>query len=208
MLLSQAAAARIDLEMCGTNYCSCNWLYSVSLRDPSGDLHGGLARELVAASPRSRDRIKASVEALPPYRSRIAVIGLIELFLIPLIERVYIAGAHIGHAGNVASRRFCAIALRTDALMGASLPAIGAVAKFRARRFMWGLLYGINTGGAVVGCILAGFFLCRDSHGYRHLTAVSINLIVAAVSYLRPADPLDSGTEEANRSMQLLLRRG
>src|SRR5712671_3857692 len=129
----------------------------------------------------------------------IAVLGLIELFLIPLIERVYIAGAHIGMPGMLLRGVFCAIALLPPtALMGASLPAIARWAKSSPRGVSWwGLLYGINTGGAVVGCILAGFFLMpRFDTVIATFTAVSINLIVAAVSYFTAKRiPLDSGTE-------------
>src|SRR6185436_1207499 len=91
----------------------------------------------------------------------IAVLGLVELILIPLIERVYVAGAHVGVPSTALRAIFCAIALLPPtALMGASLPAIARWAKATPRGVSWwGLLYGINTGGAVIGCILAGFFL-------------------------------------------------
>src|SRR6185295_6805353 len=91
----------------------------------------------------------------------IAGFGLLELFLIPLIERVYVAGAHAGPLGMVLRALTCAVALLPPtALMGASLPAIARWAKMTPRGVSWwGLLYGINTGGAVLGCLLAGFYL-------------------------------------------------
>src|SRR5258707_868531 len=91
----------------------------------------------------------------------IGVLGLLELLLIPLIERAYVAGARIGMPGMLLRGLICAIALLPPtALMGASLPAIARWAKATPRGVSWwGLLYGINTGGAVVGCVLAGFYL-------------------------------------------------
>ena len=47
-------------------------------------------------------------------------------------------------------------------LMGASLPAIVRWIRGSAEGVTWwGYLYGGNTAGAVLGCLLAGFYLLR-----------------------------------------------
>lgn len=137
----------------------------------------------------------------------IAVFGLLELVLIPLIERVYVAGANTGPFGMTLRALTCAIALLPPTiLMGASLPAIARWAKMSPRGVSWwGLLYGINTGGAVLGCLLAGFFLMpRFDTVVATLVAVLLNALVAAISVLAakslPADaetaPLPARADE------------
>ena len=47
-------------------------------------------------------------------------------------------------------------------LMGASLPAVARwIESTPDGRSWWGLLYGANTIGAVLGCLIAGFYLLR-----------------------------------------------
>ncbi len=66
-------------------------------------------------------------------------------------------------------------------LMGASLPAIVRWAKGDSRNASWwGLLYGANTMGAVVGSLIAGFYLMRVYDIYvATCVAAGINLAVA-----------------------------
>ena len=78
--------------------------------------------------------------------------------------------------------------LRLTILMGASLPAIARGVETRevhAGVVAWGFLYGRNTAGAVLGCLVAGFYLLRvyDMATATYI-AVALNLIIAAVSYL------------------------
>src|SRR5688572_1442590 len=93
----------------------------------------------------------------------IGLIGLLELFLIPLIASVYVAGAQSGLPGMLLRGAVAALCLLPPTiLMGASLPAL--VRWFEASRegiSRWGLLYGGNTAGAVFGCLFAGFYLLR-----------------------------------------------
>ena len=67
-------------------------------------------------------------------------------------------------------------------LMGASLPSIVRWARGVS---WWGYLYTGNTAGAVIGCLLAGFYLLRI---YNMATATyfaaAINIAVAAVSFV------------------------
>ena len=124
----------------------------------------------------------------------IALCGLIELVLIPLIDRLYISGAQDGVAGMLLRGVVCAVALLPPTmLMGASLPAIVRWARNGAdlKPSWWGLLYGANTAGAVVGCLLAGFLLLRV-YDIRIATfaAAAINLAVAGLSFLLSRGPV------------------
>ncbi len=134
----------------------------------------------------------------------IALCGLVELVLIPLIDRLYVSGAQDGIAGMLLRGVVCAVSLLPPTvLMGASLPAIVRWARGGAdmRPSWWGLLYGANTLGAVVGCLLAGFWLLRV-YDIRIATfaAAAINLAVAALSLALSRGPVaDSEAVEAPR---------
>lgn len=115
----------------------------------------------------------------------IGVIALLELALIPLIESVYVSGPQAGFAGMLLRGLIAAIALLPPTiLMGASLPAIVRWVESSPRGVSWwGLLYGANIVGAVLGCLLAGFFLLRVYNIFvATFAGVAINLVVAAVS--------------------------
>ena len=141
--------------------------------------------------PRTRRhplQVYAGIEAA------IALCGLLELVLIPLIDRLYISGAQEGVAGMLTRGVVCAVALLPPTvLMGASLPAIVRWARSGAdlKPSWWGLLYGANTLGAVIGCLLAGFWLLRlyDIH-IATFAAAGINLAVAALSFLLSRGPV------------------
>ena len=93
----------------------------------------------------------------------IGVFGLLVLVTLPLINRVYFAGAASGLPGMLLRGVVAAICmLPPTILMGASLPAIVRWIEATPRGVSWwGLLYGGNTAGAVFGCLLAGFYLLR-----------------------------------------------
>ncbi len=125
----------------------------------------------------------------------IAACGALLLHLMPLIDRVYFAGAASGMAGMLMRGLLCGICLLPPTvLMGASLPAIvRAVEDQRAGAACWGWLYGVNTLGAVVGCLAAGFYLLRLYDVYvATYTAVALNLLVALPAW-RLSKPLSTG---------------
>ncbi|MBV9550651.1 MAG: fused MFS/spermidine synthase [Alphaproteobacteria bacterium] len=134
----------------------------------------------------------------------IALCGLVELVLIPLIDRLYISGVQDGVAGMLLRGVVCAVALLPPTvLMGASLPAIVRWARGGAdlKPSWWGLLYGANTFGAVIGCLLAGFWLLRV-YDIRIATfaAAAINLAVAALSFALSRGPVvESEAVETSR---------
>jgi len=117
----------------------------------------------------------------------IAFFGLLVLFGVPLIDRVYIAGAEHGLPGMLLRGFVCAVCLLPPTiLMGASLPAIARWIESTPKGAeWWGLLYGGNTAGAVFGCLFAGFYLLRifDTHVATY-AAVAINLVVALASFI------------------------
>lgn len=116
----------------------------------------------------------------------IAVLGLLLLVLIPIIDKAYVAGAQSGAPGMILRALFCAVALLPPTiLMGASLPAMAKWAENTPKgASWWGLFYGINIAGAVVGSLAAGFFLLRLFDIYvATAVAAAINLIIAAISF-------------------------
>ena len=101
----------------------------------------------------------------------ITACGLLVKFTLPAISRAYFDGASIAALAAL-------LMLPATFFMGASFPAI---TRYSSK---WALLYGCNTAGAVLGCLLAGFYLLRV---YDMATAAwvgaSINILVAVLSY-------------------------
>jgi spermidine synthase len=120
----------------------------------------------------------------------IAALAILVQFSMPVINRVYFAGAESGLPGMLLRGVVAAVCmLPPTILMGASLPAIVRWLEASPRAVAWwGWLYGGNTAGAVVGCLLAGFWLLRD---YNTITgtlfAAAINVLVALVSLVLAA---------------------
>jgi len=116
----------------------------------------------------------------------IALFGLAQLVLIPLIDDLYIAGPQYGAAAMVMRALFCAVALLPSTiLMGASLPAIARWAQSTPKGVSWwGFFYGINTAGAVCGSLFAGLFLMPNYDVViATVFAACANLLVAVVSW-------------------------
>jgi len=116
----------------------------------------------------------------------IAAFGIIALFGVPLVARIYVAGAGAtGLAGLVLRGAVAAVCLLPPTfLMGASLPAIARWVETTPRGVSWlGLLYSANVGGAVTGCVLAGFYLLRvHDMGFATYIAAAINVGVALLA--------------------------
>ncbi|MBV9401642.1 MAG: fused MFS/spermidine synthase [Bryobacterales bacterium] len=115
----------------------------------------------------------------------IGALGIIVLFALPLLVRLYIAAVGLGLPGMLLRGFIAAICLLPPTiLMGASLPAIVRWGESeRQDASWWGLLYGGNTAGAVLGCLLAGFYLLRvHNTAVATYAAVAINVAVALIS--------------------------
>ena len=125
----------------------------------------------------------------------IAALAVIVQFAMPVINQVYFAGAASGLPGMLLRGVVAAVCmLPPTILMGASLPAIVRWLEASPRAVAWwGWLYGGNTAGAVIGCLLAGFWLLRDFNTLTGtLFAAALNVVVALVSLALSASTPDT----------------
>ena len=117
----------------------------------------------------------------------IGVLGLLVLWAIPVLDRVYAAVASIGLQGVFLRAVVAAICLLPPTLlMGASLPAIARWIETTPQGISWlGFFYGGNIAGAVFGSLLAGFYLLRVyDMAFTTYVAVFLNAAVGAIALL------------------------
>src|SRR6058998_2031266 len=116
----------------------------------------------------------------------IGVIGLAILFAMPVVAGAYTAWAGSGFFGLVIRSIVAGVCLIPPTLlMGATLPAISRWVETTPRGVSWlGFFYGGNIGGAVIGSLLAGFYLMRV-HDIAKTTfvAVALNAAVAVIAF-------------------------
>src|SRR5881296_105616 len=115
----------------------------------------------------------------------IGVIGLAILFAMPVVAGAYTAWAGSGFFGLVIRSIVAGVCLIPPTLlMGATLPAISRWVETTPRGVSWlGFFYGGNIGGAVIGSLLAGFYLLRVHDSMiATFVAVAINVAVASLS--------------------------
>jgi spermidine synthase len=115
----------------------------------------------------------------------IACCGILVLFGIPLVGRIYIAAVGHGLPAILLRATISSVCLLpATMLMGASLPAIARWIKTTPLGISsLGLLYSANTVGAVFGCLLAGFYLLRIfDMATATYVAATINAAVALFS--------------------------
>ena len=133
----------------------------------------------------------------------IGVFGLLVLFLVPVVGRLYLTGSAQGMLGLVLRGTIAGICLLPPTfLMGASLPALARWVEGTPKGVSWlGYLYSVNIAGAVFGCLLAGFYLLR-AHDMAVATyvAAAINIAVALASFAlaartAPSSKVVSGVE-------------
>src|SRR6187397_3080436 len=117
----------------------------------------------------------------------IGVFGLFILFGVPALANIYTAWGGSGPVGLV----FRAVAasfflLPPTILMGATLPAMSRWVETSPTGVAWlGYFYGGNTGGAVIGSLLAGFYLLRvHDMAIATYVAVALNITVALIGFL------------------------
>lgn len=125
-------------------------------------------------------RVYAALELL------IGVIGAALLVVVPWLGGLYAMWAGSGVVGIGVRAVAAAICLLPPTvLMGATLPAVARSVEASPRGVSWlGCFYGGNTAGAVLGSVLAGYYLLRV-HDVTITTfvAVAINVAVAAVAF-------------------------
>ena len=116
----------------------------------------------------------------------VAFLGLLALFGVPLVGRLYLAGATQGTLGLILRGLVAAVCLLPPTLlMGASLPAIARWIQATPQGVSWlGFLYSGNIAGSVFGCLFAGFYLLRVyDMAVATWVAAAINLVVAGLSF-------------------------
>ena len=151
-------------------------------------------------------RVYAALEAA------IGIFGILILYGLPWAGGLYTAVAVHGMAGLFLRAVFCAICLLPPTLlMGATLPAIARWVKATPNGVAWlGFFYGGNTAGAVLGCILAGFYLLsKHDVAYATFVAVLINLAVAGAGLLlSKATPHTPPVEDEEMAPALKIPKG
>ena len=131
----------------------------------------------------------------------IATFGIVALFGVPLIGRLYLAGPTNGLAGWVFRGAIAGLCLLPPTLlMGCTFPAVSRWVGPAPGRVSWlGLLYSANTFGAVAGCVLAGFYLLRvHDLGVATYAAAAINVAAALVAFWLPANAASAARATAD----------
>jgi spermidine synthase len=109
----------------------------------------------------------------------IGAAGLLLLWGMPLVNTLYgaVGGGHIVFRGFIAA----ACLLPPTLLMGATLPAVARWVQTTPAGVSWlGVFYAGNIGGAVLGSLLAGFYLLRVyDMAIATYVAAGLNAIVA-----------------------------
>jgi spermidine synthase len=126
----------------------------------------------------------------------LGLLGIAVLFGMPLVDRLYAALAWHGTAGLLLRGVVCAMCLLPPTLlMGATLPAMARWVETTPRGVSWlGLFYGGNIAGAVLGCLLAGFYLLRlyDMETASYAAAAvngTVALLAVGLAALTPHHP-------------------
>jgi len=116
----------------------------------------------------------------------IGAFGVVALFGVPLVGRLYVAGATTGLLGLVLRGLVAAVCLLPPTLlMGGSLPAIARWVETTPKGISWmGWLYSANIAGAVAGSLTAGFYLLRVyDMAVTTYAAAAVNVAVAALAF-------------------------
>src|SRR2546430_5906627 len=115
----------------------------------------------------------------------IGIIGILVLIGMPLVGGAYTSWAGTGLASVVLRGVAASICLLPPTLlMGATLPAMSRWVETTPAGVSWlGFFYGGNIAGAVVGSLLAGFYLMRVFDiSTTTFVAVGLNVAVALLS--------------------------
>ncbi len=130
----------------------------------------------------------------------IAVFAAVVWFALPVIGRFYVQSIGPGRFDYLVRAMICvALLLPPTMLMGSTLPVIARWTKTTTKGVSsLGAFYGINIAGAVIGCLLTGFYLLRI-YDLRVATAWAavINVMVALVAFaLARSAPLGDTVDE------------
>ncbi len=162
----------------GSTTISLAWLLAMFM---GGMCLGSLAPRRLWPQQANPLRVYAALEL------GIALLALGVLWVMPVLGQLYVQYAQAGWPGLVLRGALCgACLLPPTLLMGATLPTIARWVEQSPRGVSWlGWFYGGNTFGAVLGCLLAGFWLL---HSFDLTTAtyfaMGINGLIALLGWL------------------------
>ncbi|HXD01425.1 MAG TPA: fused MFS/spermidine synthase [Verrucomicrobiae bacterium] len=167
---------------------------AVSLGVLLGTFMGGMCLGSLAL-PRLISTRQHPLRAYALLELGIGVLGVTLWFALPPIGRFY--AGHAGHGLPAILLRglVCGICLLPPTvLMGATLPAISRWIKTTPNGVSWlGFFYGGNLAGAVLGCLLAGFYLLRVlDMEIATFVAAAINAVVAMIGFVLAASTPNS----------------
>ena len=140
---------------------------------------GSLALSKYVSRHRHPLRVYAGLELA------IGALGLLLLALIPLVGGAYVNVAPSGLSSVLFRAALAGLLLiPPTVLMGATLPAIARYVKATPVGVSWmGFFYSGNIAGAVLGCLLAGFYLLREFDiVVATFVALFLNVAVAALA--------------------------
>jgi spermidine synthase len=159
---------------------------AVSLGVLLGIFMGGMCLGSLV-TPRFLDKDRHPLRVYAMLELGIGFFGLLVLWLVPLLGGAYTAWAGTGLVSLVLRTLVAGVCLIPPTLlMGATLPAIARWVETTPRGVSWlGYFYGGNLAGAVIGSLLAGYYLLRvyDMPTTTY-TAVAINVVVAGLALL------------------------
>lgn len=136
----------------------------------------------------------------------IGLIGIVLLFGLPHIDRLYAVHIGGGPSGIPIRAVICALCLLAPTmLMGATLPAIARWVRATPQGVSWlGFFYGGNTAGAVLGCLLAGFFLLRVyDMAVATYVAAALNAAVAILALLLAGRTHSPPQDESQETLEI-----
>ncbi|MCH7565817.1 MAG: fused MFS/spermidine synthase [Gemmatimonadetes bacterium] len=166
---------------------------------------GSLALPRYVPIERHPLRVYAVIEVV------IGVIGLSLLWVIPWVGTAYASFVSPG-LPSIIARSFLTglVLLPPTVLMGATLPAIARYVETTPKGVSWmGFFYGGNIAGAVIGSLLAGFYLLRV-YDIPTATAAAalINFAVAAIAYrLSKVADHEPRVDEETKAAPVFARR-
>jgi spermidine synthase len=164
---------------------------AVSLGVLLGTYMGGLCLGSLLA-PRLVQARHNPVRLYALMEAGIGALGLVVLFALPAVERFYVSRAGLGGGGILLRGLVCGLCLLPPTLlMGATLPVVSRWVRATPRGVAWlGFLYGGNIAGAVVGCLVAGFYLLRvHDMVVATFSAAALNAAVALVALGLSTEP-------------------
>jgi spermidine synthase len=156
--------------------------------------------------------VPASLHPLKVYAAIEVGIGLLAvavLYLLPPAAGLYAGIGAQGAAGVVVRALMCAVfLLAPTVLMGATLPCAARFIERTPRSVSWlGILYTGNLAGAVVGCLVAGFYLLRlYDMATATFVAVVVNALCAALALFVAALAPDRDSRAPAAATPLTLR--